>query len=160
MLIISSLQEAQPHHNTQQQWPQQNMYAQTLASPLKQKRMREGPAATHSVFRLNFMVMLYLHSTKLTLLRQQVQTWPGRKCCSKHELLSLPDQVPAHVASVVNPEYASVRRMIDLSTTCKHRAAKIHLSWEFRSELEWWHHMAASWNDTYMLASDHQEKTP
>ena len=48
--------------------------------------------------------------------------------------------------------------MIDLSTTCKHRAAKIHFSWEFRSELEWWHHMAALWNDTYMLASDPQEK--
>ena len=84
--------------------------------PLKQKQM-----AFLSVFVLEFdieAIRLHLPLTKFNLLRQEVQTWPGRKWCMKCELLS-PVRSLQHAASVVNPGSAFVRRMIDLSTTYK-----------------------------------------
>ena len=134
-----------------------------LGIPIDSEK-NEGPATTLSVLGIEFdteAMILRLPNTKLTLLRQQVQTWRGRKCCSKRELLSLIGSLQ-HAASVVKPGRAFVRRMIDLSTTRKHPEAKIRLSWEFRSDLEWWHHMAASWNGTSMLApikKDHPDIT-
>ena len=134
-----------------------------LGIPIEPKR-NEGPATTLSVLGIEFDtedMLLRLPNTKLTLLKQQVQTWRGRKCCTKRELLSLIGSLQ-HAASMVKPRRAFVRRMIDLSTTRKHPEAKIRLSWEFQSDLEWWHHMAASWNGTSMLApvkKDHPDVT-
>ena len=100
-----------------------------LGIPIASEK-NEGPATTLSGLRIEFdteAMILSLPNTKLTLLRQQVQTWRGRKCCSKRELLSLIGSLqPA--ASVVKPGWAFVRRMIDLSTTRKQPEAKIRLS--------------------------------
>ena len=134
-----------------------------LGIPIESEK-NEEPATTLSILGIEFdteAMILRLPNTKLTLLRQQVQTWRGRKCCSKREFLSLIGSLQ-HAASVVKPGWAFVRRMIDLSSTRKHPEAKIHLSWEFHSDLEWWHHMAASWNGTSMLApikKDHPDIT-
>ena len=99
----------------------------------------EGPATSVSVLGIEFDtedMILRLPLTKLTLLRQQVQAWCGKKCCLKRELLSLIGSLQ-HAASVVKPGRAFVRRMIDLSASRKHPDAKIRLSREFRSDLEW-----------------------
>ena len=131
-----------------------------LGIPIESEK-NEGPATTLSVLVIKFDtedLILCLPNTKLTLLRQQVQTWQGRKCCTKRELLSLIGSLQ-HATSVVKPGHAFVGRMIDLSTTRKHPEAKIHLSWEFRSDLEWWHHMACSLMEWYLHACTRQERS-
>jgi len=94
---------------------------------------------------------LHLPADKLCRLQEATAAWRGRKCCTKQELLSLIGSLQ-HAATVIRPGRSFVRRMIDLSCPRKHIEAPIRLNREFRSDLEWWFHLAAVWNGVSILA--------
>ena len=114
----------------------------------------EGPATTLSVLGIEIdtvAMQLRLPADKLRRLQEATAAWRGRKCCTKRELLSLIGSLQ-HAATVIRPGRSFVRRMIDLSCSRKHVEARIRLNREFRSDLEWWFHLAAVWNGVSILA--------
>ena len=50
-----------------------------------------------------------------------------------------------------------VRRLIDLSKTVKRLHHYVWLSWETRSDIEWWYQFTETWNGVSILRSQNQE---
>ena len=93
-----------------------------------------------------------LPADKLANLRALLLTWRGRKACRKRELLSLIGSL-SHACKAVRSGRAFLRRLIDLSTTTSHLDHFIRLNVEARSDIEWWHTFASSWNGVSMMQS-------
>ena len=93
-----------------------------------------------------------LPADKLARLRALLLTWRGRKACRKRELLSLIGSL-SHACRAVRSGRAFLRRLIDLSTTTSHLDHFIRLNLEARSDIEWWHTFASSWNGVSMMQS-------
>ena len=114
----------------------------------------EGPSTTLPILGIEVdtaQMQLRLPADKLHCLSQLIREWRGRKSCKKRELLSLLGSLQ-HAAKVVKPGRAFVRRMIELSTVRKHMDAYIRINQEFRSDVEWWYQMVATWNGVSILA--------
>ena len=59
----------------------------------------------------------------------------------------------SHACRAVRSGRALLRRLIDLSTTTSHLDHFIRLNLEARSDIEWWHTFASSWNGVSMMQS-------
>ena len=113
----------------------------------------EGPATSLPILGIEIdtiQMQLRLPTDKLQSLSRSIREWRGRKSCTKRELLSLLGS-HQHAAKVVKPRRAFVQRMIDLSTVRRHMEARIRINQEFRSDLEWWYQMVATWNGGSIL---------
>lgn len=93
-----------------------------------------------------------LPKDKLENLKALLLTWRGRKACRKREMLSLIGSL-SHASKAVRSGRVFLRRLIDLSTTAKKLDHFIRLSREARSDIEWWHIFASSWNGISMMKS-------
>ena len=91
-----------------------------------------------------------LPGDKLANLKSLLHSWRGRKACRKRELLSLIGSL-SHACKAVRSGRAFLRRLIDLSTTASHLDHFIRLNQEARSDIEWWHTFASSWNGVAMM---------
>jgi hypothetical protein len=84
-----------------------------------------------------------------------LQRWETRKACRKRELLSLIGKL-AHACKVVRVGRIFLRRMIDLATTARRLNHWIHISAQFREDLNWW---LPSWNHRQEFQHDqHQSR--
>jgi hypothetical protein len=91
-----------------------------------------------------------LPADKLARLRQLVAHWRGKKECRKRDLLSLIG-VLSHACKVIKAGRSFLRRLIDLSKVVKHPDHFVRLNRQARSDLEWWHLFAASWNGVSIM---------
>ena len=102
------------------------------------------------------LMQLRLPQERLPQLRECLLTWRGRKCCTKHKLLSLIGSLQ-HAAKVVRPGRSFIHRMIDLSTVRNRMDDRLRLNRAFHSDLEWWCQFLSSWNRVSILAPFHKE---
>ena len=124
-----------------------------LGAPIEPDKC-EGPATSLTILGIEVdtsLMQLRLPADKLQRLKESTVFWRGRKCCTKRELLSLIGTLQ-HAATVIRPRRAFVRRMIDLSTVRNHLEDRVRLNRDFRSDLEWWFQLGASWNGVSILA--------
>ena len=89
--------------------------------------------------------VIRLPREKLQALMTLLQTWVGRKKCTRRELESLVGSL-SFAAKVVKPGRLFLRRLIDLSTTVASRKFYINLNREARADILWWHQFLAEWN--------------
>ncbi len=68
------------------------------------------------------------------------------KVCRKKELQSTIGSLVHACKVVVNPGRTFLRRLIDLLVVTKKPYHHIRLTWDVRSDIEWWHRFAAQWN--------------
>ena len=90
-----------------------------------------------------------LPEAKLARLLTMLETWAGRKSCTREELQSLTGQLQ-HAATVVRPGRTFLRRLFDLKYTRKPHH-HIRLNKEARSDLKWWQTFIRSWNGISMM---------
>ena len=76
--------------------------------------------------------------------------WRGRKACRKRELLSLIGSL-SHACKAVRSGRAFLRRLIDLAAATSGLDHYLWLNREARSDIEWWHTFASSWNGVAMM---------
>lgn len=76
--------------------------------------------------------------------------WRGKKVCRKEELQSIIGSL-AHACKVVKPGRTFLRQLIDLLVVAKKPYHHIRLTWDARSNIEWWHCFAAQWNGVSIL---------
>ena len=113
----------------------------------------EGPSTT-----ITFLVIekdsiameLRLPADKLARLIQLSTRWRGKKECRKRELLSLIG-ILNHACKVIKAGRSFLRRLIDLSKLVKHPDYFLRLNRQARSDIEWWHLFASSWNGVSMM---------
>ena len=129
-----------------------------LGAPIEPDKC-EGPATCLTILGIEVdtrRMQLRLPQEKLALMKETVSSWQGLKHCTKRELLSLVGTLQ-HASKVIKPGRAFVRRMIELSKARKRMEDHIRLNKAFRSDIEWWHQFASSWNGTSILAPVHKE---
>ena len=129
-----------------------------LGAPIEPDKC-EGPATCLTILGIDIdtrCMQLRLPREKLSLLREATANWRGRKSCTKRELLSLIGTLQ-HATKVIKPGRAFVRRMIELSKARKRMEDYIRLNTAFRSDIEWWHHFASTWNGVSILAPVNRE---
>lgn len=93
-----------------------------------------------------------LPQPKLAELRELIQSWLGRKSCTKKELQSLVGKL-SHASRVIQPGKTFMRRMFELlgGTRLPHHRIRLNLS--FRSDLLWWGTFMDSWNGVSMMGT-------
>ena len=95
-------------------------------------------------------MQLRLPPPKLGRLKDLLETWRGRKVCSKRELESLIGHL-SHACKVVRPGRRFLRGMIALLSVAKRPSHHIRLNGHFRADLEWWATFLSPWNGVSML---------
>ena len=113
----------------------------------------EGPATMINFLRLELDTVameICLPKEKLDRLKTLLAEFRGRKACRKRELLSLIGSL-SHASKAVRSGRAFLRRLIDLSMSAKKLDHFIRLSISARSDIEWWHQFASSWNGVAMM---------
>ena len=121
--------------------------------PPVEERKSEGLAT-----RLTFLgietdsvaMQLRLPEDKLSKLQKLLVQWQGKKGGTKKESLvgSL-----SHACKVVRYGRSFIRRIIDRTKLTKRPHHFVRLNQEARSDIEWWHKFAASWNGVSLLQS-------
>ena len=94
--------------------------------------------------------LLSLPQEKLFHTKSIINTWCGRKKCTKRELLSLIGTLH-HASTVVKPGQIFLRRMIKLSTVATQLHFTLHLNRSLQADLEWWASFLEQWNGTSIL---------
>ena len=132
-----------------------------LQVPISPEKL-EGPSTT-----ITFLGILLdtnrqearLPPTKLQELQVKLNEWSSRSYCTKQQLQSLIGSL-SFAAKVVRPGRTFLRRMIDLSKTVRSLNHHIHLTPEFRLDLDWWRRFAADWNGTTFFLHPHWTPAP
>ena len=122
-----------------------------LGDPIARHKL-EGPSASLSFLGIQVDTVsgtLSLPPEKLARLVTLIQSWRGRKCCRKRELLSLIGQLQ-HACRVVRPGRTFLRRMIDLSSSVMGYDHWVRLNCGFRSDLRQWEEQ---WNGVALCKS-------
>lgn len=112
----------------------------------------EGLATVLPFLGIEFDTMkmeLRLPEEKLKQLQEIVAQWRGKKVCRK-EMQSIIGSL-AHTCKVIRSGRMFLRRLIDLLAVAKKPYHHIRLTWDARSDTEWWHCFAAQWNGVSML---------
>ena len=91
-----------------------------------------------------------LPTQKLTLLKQCLGEWCGKKACRKRKLLSLIGLL-SHACKAVKAGRSFLRRLINLSTQVSGLDHYVRLNRAARSDLEWWFRFVETWNGRSML---------
>ena len=86
-----------------------------------------------------------LPEEKLARLHQALQSWAGRKACTRHELESLVGLLH-HVCRVIHPGRSFLRQVIDLLHIPRRQHHRLRLNRQFRTDLRWWLTFASHWN--------------
>ena len=90
---------------------------------------------------------------KLMELSQLLQSWVGRKKCTKRELLSLIGSL-SFASKVVKPGRIFLRRLIDLSTRVTRLHHHLSLDSEARADIQWWIDFLPAWNGINFIQSE------
>ena len=102
-------------------------------------------------FELDSMALIIrLLEEKLTELRQLIQTWVGRKSCSRKELESLVGKL-GHAARVMTPGRTFMRCMFELLASVRQAHHHVRLNTAFCSDLLWWVTFLDTWNGVTMM---------
>lgn len=120
---------------------------QHLGVPLALEKV-EGPSES-----LTFLGILLdtenmearLPHDKLQRIRSQVVTWLGRRKAKKRQILSLVGLLQ-HATKVVKPGRTFVARMYKAAAKLKQPHHVTRLTRDFKSDLQWWHLFATTWN--------------
>ena len=123
-----------------------------------EERKSEGPATqiTSLGIEIDSIVMeIRLPADKLSNLQAQLAQWRGKKGCTKTELESLVGSL-SHACKVVRYGRSFLRRLINLGKLAKKPRHFFRLNREARSDIEWWHQFAATWNGVSMLLPQRQ----
>ena len=130
-----------------------------LGVPLaKEKCQSPSTCIDYLGFRLDTMSMtVHLPEEKITRLSALLQSWIGRKACTKHELESLIGQLQ-HASAVLRPGRSFLRRMIILSKSKRKPSHPLRLNMGFRSDLAWWILFLQSWNGLSLMSAVGREK--
>lgn len=115
----------------------------------------EGPATTIHFLGMELDTValeVRLPAEKLIRLRAELGKWRGRKTCKKRELLSLIGSL-SHACKAVRAGRSFLRRLIDLSTSAERPDHFVRMTWDARSDIEWWCQFSASWNGIAMMRS-------
>lgn len=114
----------------------------------------EGPATCLTILGIEIDSVtqeLRLPQDKLKRVKQTIQHWRGRKCCTLRELQSLIGLL-SHACKVVHPGRVFPGRMFRLAATVRRPSHRLRLNRDFRSDLEWWHRFLEGWNGTSLCA--------
>ena len=99
----------------------------------------EGPATCMSILGIEVdseAQELRLPQDKLERLKQIIQQWRGKKCCTLRELQSITGLLN-HACKVVRPGRVFLSRMFRLAASVRRPSHRLRLNREFRSDLEW-----------------------
>ncbi len=116
----------------------------------------EGPATVVSFLGITIDTAkgeLRLPEDKLSRLRDLLEEWKSRKCCTRKELESLIGLLN-HACKVIRAGRSFLRRMIDLLHSVHRPPASripIRLSQGFRADLAWWEEFLTTWNGISFL---------
>ena len=113
----------------------------------------EGPATLLEILGIEFdsvSMVVRLPQRKLAKLRELVELWRKKKCCTKRDLQSLAGHL-SHACKVVRPGKRFLRGIFGLLSLFKKKSHVIRLNGAFRADLEWWHVFAESWNGVSMM---------
>ena len=78
-----------------------------------------------------------LPEEKLQRLETLLQSWDGKKSCTKHDLDSLIGQLQ-HATNVMKPGRSFLRRMIVLAKLAQKPWHHIRINASFKADLAWW----------------------
>ena len=123
-----------------------------LGVPLA-KEKTEGPTTQIKFLGIEIDSMrmsLRLPDDKLGDISNLIQTWLGKKKCTKRELLSLIGKL-SFASKVIPSGRLFLRRLIDLSTTVEKLSHHISMSREAREDIKWWAEYLPSWNGRYRI---------
>ena len=93
---------------------------------------------------------LRLPDDKLGDISNLIQSWLGKKKCTKRELLSLIGK-QSFASKVIPSGRIFLRRLIDLSITVKKLSYHISMSREAQEDIKWWAEYLPSWNGRYRI---------
>ena len=88
---------------------------------------------------------LSIPEKKVNDILQELPRWCARKTCTKRELESLHGRLN-FFSKVIVPGRLFVRRLIELSTTVRHRNHHITMNKQAREDIHWWCEFLHSWN--------------
>ncbi len=80
---------------------------------------------------------LSITQERMTDILSELQSWLGRRTCTKRELLSIIGKL-SFAARVVRSGRTFLRRLIELSKSVKHLHFKIRLNRSARADFKWW----------------------
>ena len=121
-----------------------------LGVPLA-KEKTEGPITQIKFLGIEIDSMsmsLRLPDEKLGDLSNLIQTWLGKKKCTKRELLSLIGKLSS-ASKVIPSGRLFLHHLIDLSTTVEKLSHHISMRREVREDIKWWAGYHPSWNGRY-----------
>ena len=98
-----------------------------------------------------------LPAQKLAQLIALLESWEGKKACTKHELDSLIGNLQ-HANAVVRPGRSFLRRMIQLAKRVVNPKEMLRLNVAFRSDLAWWRLFIRRWNGISLMSALGQER--
>ncbi len=93
---------------------------------------------------------LSITDSRLHEIQQLLETWTGKKRCTKRELLSLIGKL-SFVSRVVRAGRTFLRRLITLSTKVKYLHYKLTLNKQAQADILWWKTCIASHNGVAMF---------
>ncbi len=93
---------------------------------------------------------LSITETRLQEILGLLDTWTGKKRCTKRELLSLIGKL-SFVSRVIRSGRTFLRRLIDLSTKVKYLHYRINLNKQAQADIEWWKSCISSHNGVCMF---------
>ena len=114
-----------------------------------------GPATTLEFLGLlidTIRMEISLPGDKLSRLKLLLESWLGRKSCSKHQLQSLIGHLH-HASKVIKPGRPFIRQMIDLASSRPHPESMVRLNMEIRSDIRWWASFIETWNGVSIVSA-------
>ena len=94
--------------------------------------------------------MIRLPADKLRALQELLDTWHSKKNCIKKDSQSIVGLLN-NACKAVRSGRSFLRWLIDLTYVRREGDDKVCLNVEARSDIEWWHQFAQSWNGVSML---------
>ena len=95
-------------------------------------------------------VQLRLPTDKIRRLRNLINTWQGKRSCTRKELESMLGYL-SHAASVVRPGRIFLRQLFSLLPLAKKPHHRVRLNSVVRADLRWWACFLQEWNGSFFL---------
>ena len=105
----------------------------------------------------SILMQVRLPAQTLAQLIALLESWEGKKACTKHELDSLIGNLQ-HVTAVVGPGCSFLWRMIQLAKRVVNPKEVLRLNVAFRNALAWWGLFIRRWNGISLMSALGQER--
>ena len=99
-----------------------------------------------------------ISADRLEEVMSELNQWRHRQTATKRQILSLIGKL-TFVSRVVRPGRTFTRRMISLASKIPHLHHQVHLTKDFKLDVQWWLHYLPQWNGVSFFPQSHWESS-